>query len=230
MSFGSGLTCLVAFMTARRISKLDRCYREFLQDQDAARFIDAVSAEYSLGTLARLTSHDAATSRRAAVLAVGMLGGMESNECLGRALQDADRGVRLTADSVIRQVWLRHEDSALEHELQILIRYNATGRFLPVIDRATRLLECHCDLPELRNQRAVAFFGLSDFLSSVDDAQVVLRENSFHFGAAMGIGRCYLALDRPELALRFFRRALEINPTLDGLRCTIRRLEKSLRP
>jgi predicted O-methyltransferase YrrM len=42
-------------------------------------------------------------ARRAAILALGALGDYTSNTAMGRALQDADRGVRILADNAIRQ-------------------------------------------------------------------------------------------------------------------------------
>ena len=42
------------------------------------------------------------------------------------------------------------------------------------------------------------------------------------------MGQCYLKLKKPRAALRAFRLAVQINPTFDHLRDTIRALEQAL--
>ena len=62
----------------------------------------------------------------------------------------------------------------------------------------------------------------------MDDCESTLRLNPHHFGAAAGLGQCYLKLGKPRAALRAFHTALAINPGLDQLRDTIRSLEEAL--
>jgi tetratricopeptide (TPR) repeat protein len=55
-----------------------------------------------------------------------------------------------------------------------------------------------------------------------------MKRNPEHFGALAGYGQIYLRLDQPERALTYFRRALRINPNLDGVRQIIPELEQLL--
>ena len=75
---------------------------------------------------------------------------------------------------------------------------------------------------EAHNQRAILFFRRGEFARSVSDCQQALRLNPYLFGAAAGMGQCYLKLKKPRAALRAFRQALEINPSLDHLRDAVR--------
>ena len=68
---------------------------------------------------------------------------------------------------------------------------------------------------EAFNQRAVWFFKKGEFGRAVRDCETVMRLNPHHFGAAAGLGQCYLKMKKPRAALRAFRQAVEINPTFD---------------
>jgi len=54
----------------------------------------------------------------------------------------------------------------------------------------------------------------------------VIKRNPQHFGALSGYGQIYLRLDQPEKALEYFRRALAVNPNLDGVQDLVDRLEE----
>jgi tetratricopeptide (TPR) repeat protein len=56
----------------------------------------------------------------------------------------------------------------------------------------------------------------------------VLKLNPYHFGAAAGMGRCYMEIGKHRAALKAFRAALRINPGLEGIEETIRALENAL--
>jgi tetratricopeptide (TPR) repeat protein len=55
-----------------------------------------------------------------------------------------------------------------------------------------------------------------------------MKRNHYHFGALAGYGQIYSRLDRPELALEYFHRALDLNPNLHGVELAIKRLEQEI--
>ena len=57
------------------------------------------------------------------------------------------------------------------------------------------------------------------------DCDEVLKRNPKHFGALSGAGQIHLQLGHPGLALDFFRRALAVNPNLEGAAAMIPVLE-----
>jgi tetratricopeptide (TPR) repeat protein len=71
-------------------------------------------------------------------------------------------------------------------------------------------------------------FQLQEYEKSAADCEKALRLNKQHFGAAAGLGRCYLRLRRPRPTLRAFRTAHRINPNLEGAQDAIRDLENVL--
>ena len=203
-------------------------YQEYLDDQDSAAFASAVSKAYTSGTLQRLAEHDAREVRRAAVLALGFLGDYEVNHTMGRALHDEDRTVRILADNGIRSVWARCGNQAQRQQLGIIIRLNSAQQYKEAVGQATELIEKAPWFAEAWNQRAIARFGLGDYVQSIRDCHQALELNPYHFAAASGMGQAYLQLGNPVSALESFRRALRLNPGLDGVRAQVVRLTRMI--
>jgi tetratricopeptide (TPR) repeat protein len=87
------------------------------------------------------------------------------------------------------------------------------------------VIELKPDFAEGWNKRATAFYLAGEYRRSLADCDEVIKRNPSHFGALSGYAQIYLRLDRPDKALEFFRRALAVNPNLDGVQAAIDRLE-----
>jgi len=201
-------------------------YRQYLEHQDVDRYLSEVGRWYTQGTLLRLASSIVPKVRRAAVLALGFHGDFEANHVLGEALTDRDRSVRLLAEEAIRKVWLRQGTPEQQRELRVIVRLNAAQHFRQALRRATRLISQSPDLAEAWNQRAIAHFGTNDYTQAIHDCRQALELNPYHFAAATGMGYAYLRLGDTEAALESFRRALRLNPGLEGVRVEIDRLQR----
>ena len=214
--------------TDSREPVLHKFYHRYLNDEDSAGFIKAVSLRYNFATLKRLAEHGPYLSRRAAALAIGLLAGYEANAVLGKLLHDDDRGVRLLADNGIRQVWRR--DGNVEHRqrLAAIVRLNSAQQYEEAIECADALLEQAPWFAEVWNQRAIAFFHLGRHRESANDSHQTLELNPYHFGAVAGMGQCYVELGEMAAALECFRRALKLNPDLEGVRAQIAKLRRAL--
>lgn len=211
-----------------RAPLLDALYQLYLSEETSGRFVARVSEHYMMSTLARLAVFGAPTTRRAAVLAVGFLGNYECNGVLGRALRDADRVVRLLAENSIRELWLRDGAPEHQHRARHLMRLNDSGRFEEAVREASRLAREADGFAEAWNQRAIAYFQLSQYRESLSDCKQTLCRNRFHFPCAIGMGHCYLELHEPSAALECFRWALEVNPDLEDVRTQVDYLQRAL--
>jgi tetratricopeptide (TPR) repeat protein len=207
---------------------LERLYLQYLETEDTPAFVQAVASRYLLTTLERLALGGGHTSRRAAIMAVGFLGDYSHSPILGRALADRDRGVRLLADSGIRQLWRRFGSRDQQDRLARLCRLNQNEQYDDAIDAASGLLDDAPCFAEAWNQRAVARFALRQFEEAANDCHQTLELNAYHFGAAVGLAHCYLHLDEPFTALENFRRALALNPDLEDVRGQIELLSRTL--
>lgn len=219
-------------------ARLLEYYRELPQlqppdDPDlwAARMHDALRAyrqhaqrRYTEGTLQRLLSHPDAETRRAAVLALGLFGTMESNGPLARVLHDEDRPAARMAADALWQVWFRGGSEEHNSELQRVLHLPDFLQILAGLDDLAREAP---RFAEVFNQRAILFFRRGEFARSVSDCERALELNPYHFGAQAGMGQCFMKMRKPKAALRAFRQALQTNPTLSHLSETIETLERS---
>ncbi|MBI1900132.1 MAG: tetratricopeptide repeat protein [Planctomycetia bacterium] len=210
-----------------RVSRLEEYYRQYLDDQDAPAFIRRVGGTYMVGTLGRLVRADRAEVRRAATLALGLVGMYDCNAVLGRALHDADRSVRIAAENGIRAVWCRDGGDDEQQSLRTVIRLNGAAHFSEAIEQASELIERAAWFAEAWNQRAIANYSLGNYDQAIADCHEALEINPYHFGAAAGMGQCHLQLGDTAKALDCFRRALRLNPNLEGVRANIAQIERS---
>ena len=201
-------------------------YQDYLERPDCHAFSSRVGERYTTGTLQRLASHPRREIRRAAVLALGCLGDYDVNPTLGSALLDDDRTVRILAENSIRQAWTRVAGEKDRTQLDTIIRLNAARQFEKVVRMASDLIKRVPAFAEAWNQRAYAQHALGRYQESVHDCHQALEINPYHFIAAVGMGRAYLELGNPVSALESFRRALRLNPDLEGVRVQADRLAK----
>ncbi len=201
-------------------------YQQYLENQDATDFVAQVSKRYAAGTLQRLTRHSARETRRAAVLALGFMGDYDSNHTLGCALHDQDRTVRTLAENGIRTLWTRVGSEADRQEINVVVRLNAAQLHRDAILRATVLIERAPWFAEAWHQRAVAHFAEGRFVDSIRDCHQALEINPYHFVAATSMGQAYLELQNSVSALECFRRALRLNPDLEGVRVQVTKLTR----
>jgi tetratricopeptide (TPR) repeat protein len=208
--------------------KLDRLYHQYLNSEDSASFIQAVTRHYTNGSLERLAVYGQRVSRRAAILALGFVGDHAHNEVLGRALRDRDRAVRLLADHGIRQLWFRVDDQVVRQRLGHLARLNQRGRYFEALEIATDLISEHPGLAETYHQRAIAFYAQESFADAAMDCEAALDRNPYHFPAAMTEAHCHMQLQDGPRALTSFRQALYIYPDLENVRAQVQQLEQTL--
>ena len=211
-----------------RTAALVQFYHCFLDHQNPADFAAEVASRYTLSTLERLASwHDPAT-RRAAALAISFLGDIRSNAVLGRALCDADRGVRLIAETGIEELWLRDGTSPQRQLLRRVQRLNTAGAAEEAGRLVTQLIETAPQIAEAWNQRAISLFLQEEFVAAARACRQTLRLNPYHYRALVGRAHCQLEFSDPIGALKSFRTAVEINPGLESIRAQIRYLTRAL--
>jgi tetratricopeptide (TPR) repeat protein len=184
-----------------------------------------VAERYTEGTLMRLLQHGDNPSRRASLLALGLLGTMDACPVIAARLHDEDREIAQTAADTLWTLWFRADSPAHNDELQRLARLRDREKALAGLDALIRRAP---EFAEAYNQRAIVLFRLKQFERSIADCEKVLQLNPYHFGAQAGLGQCYLQMRKHRAALKAFRATLRINPNMDGVAETIRALENAL--
>lgn len=198
---------------------------EAAQNRAVRQFRRQVIRWYSEGTLGRLLESDNAEIRRAAVFALSLVGSMRINNALANKLVDHDDHVRKLASNALWSVWFRGGDDVIVQRLQDALSLPNPRQALRSIDT---LIRDTGDYAEAYNQRAVLYYRLGEYHKAITDLEHTLRLNPHHFGAAAGMGQCYVRLKKPRAALRAFKSAYRINPNLDDVKEAIQSLEEVL--
>jgi tetratricopeptide (TPR) repeat protein len=190
------------------------------------KFRQKVAGRYTEGTLHRLLHSTDVLTRRATMLALGLTGTIKtSNAAVAAMLHDDDRGVRQLAADALWSLWFRGDTDGHNRELQRLVGLRDNRKKQVGLDS---LIGKVPEFAEAYNQRAILYFQSEDWQKSIADCERVLQLNPFHFGAAAGMGRCYMELGKHRQALKAFRNALRINPGLEEVKEAIRALENAL--
>ncbi len=211
-----------------RQSVLVKFYQRYLSDGDTPLFITAIAQIYSTATLERLLRVGDVHARRAAALALGLLGTSTSIAKLGPLLCASDRKLRLVADDALRAIASREGSAHERHTLERVIRLNECSSFEKAIELSTECIDATGGTSELFHQRSLAMFQLDCIGQAIEDCRQTLKLNPFHYAAMVGLGHCFL--DQGELvdSLFWFRQALDIYPDLEPIRIQVRRLEKAI--
>ena len=175
----------------------------------------------------RLSDADTQT-RREATLRLGEVGRMADVTLLLRALRDPDEDTRDHAEQAIWRIWARSGDQEADRLYQTGIEQMNAGDLKQAIVTFTRIIEIKPDFAEAWNKRATLYFLVGDLRKSLADCDEVMKRNPYHFGALAGYALIYTRLEYYERALEYSRRALQVNPNLDGVRGNIDLLERLL--
>jgi tetratricopeptide (TPR) repeat protein len=193
----------------------------------AVRALPATAAPTELTrleALASLKSPDAGERRRGAV-GLASEGRMEDTPALIATLRDDDALVRTIAEQAVWAVWSRSGDTQIDDLFKQGVAQMSGGRLNEAIETFTQITERRPDFAEGWNKRATAYFLAGDYRRSLADCDEVIKRNPQHFGALSGYGQIYLQLEEPDKALEYLRRALAINPNLQGVEGMVERLE-----
>ena len=204
-------------------------YQLYLADGDSARFVRDVALQYQVATLLRLTQSMEPAARRAATLALGILGDRGSIAAIGRLLSDDDRAVRMIADDSSKAIWARTTSPQGRTLLDTIVSELAAQEYSSALHFAEKLVATHPNLPEAFCQRALAHYAMGNIEAAIEDCDRAVEINPFEYMALVGLGQCYLELERPRIALDYFRKAIAVHPDLEPVCMQIRKLEESLR-
>ena len=177
---------------------------------------DPSAARQRAAALAALSA-ESAEERRRAVVVLSDVGLQEDAPALLALLHDADEGVREAADSALWQVWSRSGDAETDRLFARGVEQMSNASLVEAIETFTKVIERSPGFAEGWNKRATVFFLAGEYRKSLADCDEVLRRNPRHFGALAGYGQIYVEIGLYERALEYFQRALEINPTMDGV-------------
>jgi len=147
---------------------------------------------------------------------------------LHQGLRDESGLVRSYAEQGLWLLWSRSGDAGIDALMAKGIEEMQSGRLDEAIQVFSQVIKTKPDFAEGWNKRATAYYLAADYQRSLADCDEVLKRNPSHFGALSGAGQIHYALENYELALVWFKRALEVNPNMIGVEINIHRTQERL--
>lgn len=132
-------------------------------------------------------------------------------------------------DQRIWLLWLHSRDKAVNRLMAQGVIAMQRGALDRALDRFGEITRRAPDFAEGWNKRATVLYMMGRHRESVADVQQVLNLEPRHYGALSGLGMILIALGREEDALEWLRRALELNPYLDGIRLLVEEIGERLK-
>ena len=170
---------------------------------------------------------DPATEHRAAaVIWFAQNGTPADDKLILPRLGDDDPMVRRLAESGMWILWSRSGDAAIDALMARGARELEARDLAAAIATYSEVIRGKPAFAEGWNKRATAYFMNDELTRSLADCDEVMKRNPYHFGALSGYVQIYIRLEYYERALDYSRRALDVNPNLDGVRQNMRALEK----
>ena len=155
-------------------------------------------------------------------------GTMRDAPLLHQRLRDESGLVRSYAEQGLWLLWSRSGDAEIDKLMAKGGEEMQSDRLAEAIETFSEVIRKKPDFAEGWNRRATAYYLAAEYRLSLADCDEVLKRNPQHFGALSGVGQIHFALEDYELALAWFRRALEVNPNMIGVEINIHRTEERL--
>ena len=124
------------------------------------------------------------------------------------------------AEGVASRIWETWNNSESD-SINLLMAWSQNAmdmqKFPVALDFLDQVVVLKPDYAEGWNRRATLHFMMNNYAKSMADIEKTLQLEPRHFGALAGMGHIFLALERKELALRAYERALDVYPMMRGV-------------
>ena len=174
-----------------------------------------------------LTAPDPA-HRVDAVVWIAANGTATDEKLLRPRLTDDSAMVRELAERGLWILWGRSGDSGVDALMERGAAQLSTRQLTEAVTTYSEVIRRKPAFAEGWNRRATAFFLSGEFKRSLADCDEVLKRNPYHFGALAGSGQNWFHLEQYDKAIDAWRRALEVNPNLEGIEESIALAAKRL--
>lgn len=159
---------------------------------------------------------------------LGDVGVMADAQVLVKQLRDTDKEVRALAEDSLWKIWSRSGDEKVDVLYRLGMKQMNEGLAEDAVATFSRIIKLKPGFAEAWNKRATVYFLMDEYEKSLADCDEVMKRNPYHFGALAGYFQIYVTLEDFGRALQFGRRALEINPNMEGVRRGVESVERML--
>lgn len=143
-----------------------------------------------------------------------------------RATKNSELAER--AQDEIQRTWNRSGSDTVDLLLAWANDAMAKREFGKALDYLDNIVRLSPDFAEGWNRRATVYFLQQDYGRSIADVERTLALEPRHFGALAGLGTMLRELGDEKEALYAYRKALEVNPSMEQLKDAVETLEKAV--
>jgi tetratricopeptide (TPR) repeat protein len=200
-----------------------------LAGKDAAALAALLKDRYTSQQIVALLHSSHTDARKVAALAISLVGTPCCLHKLVPLLKDPDPMVYQLAEHAMWSIFFRSGRTPEANKELCRGTKAMNGRdFDAAVRHIDRALAEDPGFAEAYNQRAIVRYLQERYEESVEDCRHAVEHIPLHFGAWAGMGHCHAHLGRLREAVECYRRALSINPHLDGIPQTIQELQKRI--
>jgi tetratricopeptide (TPR) repeat protein len=174
-----------------------------------------------------LGSQDAG-QRAEAVAWIATHGNPADGKILQQRLVDESPLVRGMAEQGLWLLWSRSGDKAIDALMAKGVEEMQAGQFKESIATFSDVIRRKPAFAEGWNKRATVLFLAGEFRKSLADCDEVMKRNPNHFGALAGYGQIYFQQEQYDRAIKYWKRALQVNPNMMSLEINIKAAEELL--
>ena len=174
-----------------------------------------------------LTARDP-TKRAEAIAWIAEHGAPSDDAVLRLRLKDDHPFVRRYAEQALWVLWSRSGDEAIDTLMEKGVEQMQAQQFRAAIATFTEVIRRKPAFAEGWNKRATVLFLAGELRKSLADCDEVMKRNPNHFGALAGYGQIYYQLEQYDKAIEYWKRALRVNPNMEGVEMGIKNAEEML--
>lgn len=140
-------------------------------------------------------------------------------------IENEEDGLNVTTQ--IWHLWSQNDSMKVNNSFNEGILFLSSLKYESALKSFSTVINLDPSFSEGWNKRATAYYLLNRFEESIEDIKQVLSLEPRHFGALSGLGIILTRQGSLVEAKLAFTKALEINPSLTGVRNIIKELEYS---
>jgi tetratricopeptide (TPR) repeat protein len=167
-----------------------------------------------------------ASQRAEALSWIASHGKPADGKILQQRLVDESPLVRGVAEQGLWLLWSRSGDRVIDALMAKGVDEMQAGQLKESIATFSEVIRRRPAFAEGWNKRATALFLAGDFRKSLADCDEVMKRNPYHFGALAGYGQIYFQQEQYEKAIKYWKRALQVNPNMFSLEVNIKAAEE----
>ena len=131
-------------------------------------------------------------------------------------------------EASIWDLWMQSGDPQVDKLMTFSVAAMSARSFDLAVGYLDTIVKLKPDFAEGWNKRATVWWLMDEYGKSIADIERTLALEPRHFGALSGLGMIMQGMGEKQKAMTAYKRALEVDPHLDGVKAAVDTLEKEL--